>query len=76
MDRNIITLDSDAKAWFYFEQAIKGDLNDIGEHVEIVFDSWPSINIRLCGGIENSSLTAKNMKGLVALQTAVHGVTW
>lgn len=66
-----IIIRSETEAWSALEKV----MNDYFENgVEITFDGWPEIQIKIHDESYNSSLTAKNMEGLIELQTSIYRI--
>jgi hypothetical protein len=68
---NIIKIENENDAWEIFRQALEGDFDDLSD-IELEFSNWPQIDINLKGPKHKSSLTAKNMEGLVELQNTIY----
>ncbi len=65
-----IKIENENDAWEIFEKALEGEFDDQSD-IELTFSNWPQIDIKLKGVKHKASLTAKNMEGLVELQTTL-----
>lgn len=66
MDTNRITIANENDAWEYLKRAVSPD--ESWDMVDLVFENWPVLEVRLKGAKFDSTLTAKVMVGLVDLQ--------
>lgn len=68
-----IKITSEAEAFAYLEQAIRGEM-DTGEIIELSFENWPAISLKLEGEGYNSVITPEMAQGIVSLQAAVNRI--
>lgn len=67
---NQIIIDSEDSAWKVLQLAIANNLPEDG--INLVFENWPIIDIKVIGEKHHASLTAKNMEGLLELQKTIN----
>ncbi len=65
-----ITISSEEDAFSLIEKALKHEIPDIP--LELKFDSWPILEIKLQGVGYQSTITAEMAQSLVDLQQAVN----
>lgn len=64
-----LTIRSEEALWELVEKAVKDQL---GEFTNIVFDGWPTLEIRLTGPRFEQTLTPSVMEGIIDLQTRLN----
>lgn len=67
---NIVKIDSEESAWDFLRKSL--DEAFTGTDIQVVFDNWPAINIHIEKNGQNSSLSTKNMEGLIELQRTIN----
>lgn len=65
-----VTISTEDEAWAFLERAITQEFGDKFHGVK--FDNWPTIEIKLEGERWDSSLTARNMAGLIEIQNFLY----
>lgn len=72
MSATQLSIANEDQAWIYIKSALEGSYDD--EVVELNFDSWPAIRLKVVGDRYDSTITTSMMRALVELQVHLHRV--